>query len=210
MTGILSCIITEFSESNTPVLYIVAILIGGGSSITMVTSLSVTAELIGPRTERSALVYSVVTFLDKVVTGLVVILIEKLWVASQWSLYYFFSKTHHNRTESDLCFYRNCTEFLFRNVIQKWERMNSRRNITNIFSVLQKMFGQGTVSDLLQRHVVNRMCLIDAPWTSGFGFGRAMSNLTWLDWLSNLTNYNKFAVLWPLISTYLLIYYASK
>ncbi|XP_012264755.2 major facilitator superfamily domain-containing protein 12-like [Athalia rosae] len=78
LIGILSCIITEFAGNNTGVVYLVAILIGGGSSITMVTSLSVTAELIGPRTERSALVYSVVTFLDKVVTGLVVILIEKL------------------------------------------------------------------------------------------------------------------------------------
>lgn len=78
LIGILSCIITEFGGSNTAVVYLVAVLIGGGSSITMVTSLSVTADLIGPRTERSALVYSVVTFLDKVVTGLVVILIEKL------------------------------------------------------------------------------------------------------------------------------------
>jgi len=46
----------------------------------MVTALSVTAELIGSRTERSAFVYSIVTFLDKIVTGLVVIFIEKWWV----------------------------------------------------------------------------------------------------------------------------------
>ena len=45
----------------------------------MVTALSVTAEIIGPRTERSAIVYSIVTFLDKVVTGLVVISIERWW-----------------------------------------------------------------------------------------------------------------------------------
>lgn len=75
--GIFAAIVTEFTGSNTAIIYIVGILIGAGSSITMVTALSVTAELIGSRTERSALVYSVVTFLDKIITGLVVILIEK-------------------------------------------------------------------------------------------------------------------------------------
>lgn len=75
--GMISAVITEFGGNSATVIYINAILIGAGSSITMVTALSVTAEIIGPRTERSAIVYSVVTFLDKVVTGLVVIFIEK-------------------------------------------------------------------------------------------------------------------------------------
>ncbi|KAF7989858.1 hypothetical protein HCN44_008532 [Aphidius gifuensis] len=70
-------IITEYAGNYELVVYITAILIGIASSITMVTALSVTAELIGPRTENSALVYSIVTFLDKVVTGLVVIFIER-------------------------------------------------------------------------------------------------------------------------------------
>lgn len=77
ITGTLAAIVTEFAGSNTAVIYTVAILIGAGSSITMVTALSVTAELIGSRTDRSAFVYSIVTFLDKVVTGLVVIFIEQ-------------------------------------------------------------------------------------------------------------------------------------
>ncbi|KYN41517.1 putative MFS-type transporter C19orf28 [Trachymyrmex septentrionalis] len=76
--GITAAAVTEFVGSNSTVVYIVAILIGVGSSITMVTALSVTAELIGCRTERSAFVYSIVTFLDKIITGLVVIFIEKL------------------------------------------------------------------------------------------------------------------------------------
>ncbi|XP_018043899.1 PREDICTED: major facilitator superfamily domain-containing protein 12-like [Atta colombica] len=76
--GITAAVVTEFVGSNSTVVYIVAILIGVGSSITMVTALSVTAELIGCRTERSAFVYSIVTFLDKIITGLVVIFIEKL------------------------------------------------------------------------------------------------------------------------------------
>lgn len=75
--GIIAAVVTEFVGSNTAVVYIVAVLIGAGSSITMVTALSVTAELIGSRTERSAFVYSIVTFLDKIITGLVVIVIEK-------------------------------------------------------------------------------------------------------------------------------------
>lgn len=77
LVGIISAAITEYGGSSATIVYIVAVLIGSGSSITMVTALSVTAEIIGPRTERSAIVYSIVTFLDKVVTGLVVILIEK-------------------------------------------------------------------------------------------------------------------------------------
>ncbi|XP_051170327.1 major facilitator superfamily domain-containing protein 12-like [Leptopilina boulardi] len=77
ITGTLAAIVTEFAGSSTAVIYSVAILIGAGSSITMVTALSVTAELIGSRTDRSAFIYSVVTFLDKVVTGLVVIFIEQ-------------------------------------------------------------------------------------------------------------------------------------
>ncbi|XP_011494123.1 PREDICTED: major facilitator superfamily domain-containing protein 12-like isoform X1 [Ceratosolen solmsi marchali] len=77
LIGILAAAIVEFAGSSEAVMYSVAVLIGAGSSITMVTALSITAELIGPRTESSALVYSIVTFLDKVVTGLVVIVIEK-------------------------------------------------------------------------------------------------------------------------------------
>lgn len=77
LIGILAAIITEYAGNYELVIYLTAILIGIASSITMVTALSVTAELIGPRTENSAVVYSIVTFLDKVVTGLVVIFIEK-------------------------------------------------------------------------------------------------------------------------------------
>ncbi|XP_011637627.1 major facilitator superfamily domain-containing protein 12-like [Pogonomyrmex barbatus] len=75
--GIIAAIVTEFVGNSTTIVYLVAVLIGAGSSITMVTALSVTAELIGSRTERSAFVYSIVTFLDKIITGLVVILIEQ-------------------------------------------------------------------------------------------------------------------------------------
>jgi uncharacterized membrane protein YuzA (DUF378 family) len=75
--GILAAVVTELVGRNATLVYAIAVLIGTASSITMVTALSVTAELIGSRTERSALVYSIVTFLDKIITGFVVILIER-------------------------------------------------------------------------------------------------------------------------------------
>ncbi|XP_058805399.1 major facilitator superfamily domain-containing protein 12-like [Phymastichus coffea] len=78
LIGVTAALVAEFAGSSEAVLYSVGVLVGAGSSITMVTALSITAELIGPRTENSALVYSVVTFLDKVITGLVVIIIERL------------------------------------------------------------------------------------------------------------------------------------
>ncbi|CAH2050469.1 unnamed protein product, partial [Iphiclides podalirius] len=57
-------------------IYLVATLIGAGSSITLVSSLCVTADLIGPHTHQGASVYSIVTFADKLVTGIAVVAIE--------------------------------------------------------------------------------------------------------------------------------------
>ncbi|XP_057319545.1 major facilitator superfamily domain-containing protein 12-like [Microplitis mediator] len=77
LIGILGAIITEFVGNHEIVIYSIAILIGAASSITMVTALSITADFIGMKTENSALIYSIVTFLDKIITGLVVVFIEK-------------------------------------------------------------------------------------------------------------------------------------
>ncbi|OXU18369.1 hypothetical protein TSAR_003217 [Trichomalopsis sarcophagae] len=77
LIGMAAAGVVEFAGSGAAVMYSAGVLIGAGSSITMVTALSITAELIGTRTESSALVYSIVTFLDKIVTGLVVIVIER-------------------------------------------------------------------------------------------------------------------------------------
>ncbi|CAD0194839.1 unnamed protein product [Chrysodeixis includens] len=57
-------------------IYMVATLIGAGSSITLVSSLCVTADLIGPHSHQSAAIYSIVTFADKLVTGIAVVAIE--------------------------------------------------------------------------------------------------------------------------------------
>ncbi|XP_075973321.1 major facilitator superfamily domain-containing protein 12-like isoform X2 [Anticarsia gemmatalis] len=57
-------------------IYFVAALIGAGSSITLVSSLCVTADLIGPNSNHGASIYSIVTFADKLVTGFAVVAIE--------------------------------------------------------------------------------------------------------------------------------------
>ncbi|XP_047024303.1 major facilitator superfamily domain-containing protein 12-like isoform X1 [Helicoverpa zea] len=57
-------------------IYMVATLIGAGSSITLVSSLCVTADLIGPHSHQGAAIYSIVTFADKLVTGIAVVAIE--------------------------------------------------------------------------------------------------------------------------------------
>lgn len=51
-------------------------ILGAGSSITLVSSLCVTADLIGPHSHQGALIYSIVTFADKLVTGIAVVAIE--------------------------------------------------------------------------------------------------------------------------------------
>ena len=51
---------------------------GAGSSMTMVTSLCITADLIGSHTENGAFIYSAVTFADKVLNGVAVMIIEDL------------------------------------------------------------------------------------------------------------------------------------
>ncbi|XP_013194158.2 major facilitator superfamily domain-containing protein 12 [Amyelois transitella] len=63
-------------EANIAQIYLVATLIGAGSSITLVSSLCVTADLIGPHSHQSAAIYSIVTFADKLVTGIAVVAIE--------------------------------------------------------------------------------------------------------------------------------------
>lgn len=59
-------------------IYGVAVLLGAGSSITMVTSLCITGDLIGSHTENGAFIYSVVTFADKVLNGIAVMITEDL------------------------------------------------------------------------------------------------------------------------------------
>lgn len=66
-------------------IYGVAVLLGAGSSMTMVTSLCITAELIGSHTENGAFIYSAVTFADKVLNGVAVVIIEDVKCATSGS-----------------------------------------------------------------------------------------------------------------------------
>lgn len=59
-------------------LYGIALLFGAGSSITMISSLCITADMIGRHADQSGFIYSAVTFADKLITGIVVIVIEAM------------------------------------------------------------------------------------------------------------------------------------
>ncbi|CAH1639755.1 unnamed protein product [Spodoptera littoralis] len=79
LLSLLSCLwIAIAIDPNASIvqIYMVATLIGAGSSITLVSSLCVTADLIGPHSHQGAAIYSIVTFADKLVTGIAVVAIE--------------------------------------------------------------------------------------------------------------------------------------
>ncbi|CAL4144198.1 unnamed protein product, partial [Meganyctiphanes norvegica] len=57
-------------------LYIVTAFIGSGGSTMLVTSLSITADLIGPNVESGAFVYGAMSFTDKLSNGMVVMFIQ--------------------------------------------------------------------------------------------------------------------------------------
>lgn len=59
-------------------LYGIAVLFGAGSSITMISSLCITADMIGIHSNQGGFIYSAVTFADKLITGIVVIVIESM------------------------------------------------------------------------------------------------------------------------------------
>ncbi|XP_064093893.1 major facilitator superfamily domain-containing protein 12-like [Macrobrachium nipponense] len=58
--------------------YPVAVLLGIGGSVLLITSLSITADLIGENSEGGAFVYGFMSLLDKVSNGIVIMVIQKL------------------------------------------------------------------------------------------------------------------------------------
>lgn len=66
------------ASSSSYLLYLIAMLFGAGSSITMISSLCIIADMIGRHADQSGFVYSAVTFVDKLITGVAVIVIESL------------------------------------------------------------------------------------------------------------------------------------
>ena len=61
------------SKDNLPFknieIYFVALFIGSGGAGMLITSLSITAQLIGKNTESSAFVYGAISFVDKLSSG---------------------------------------------------------------------------------------------------------------------------------------------
>ncbi|KAJ0182484.1 hypothetical protein K1T71_001853 [Dendrolimus kikuchii] len=57
-------------------IFLVATLIGAGCSIMLVSSLCITADLIGHHSHQGAAIYSIVTFADKLFTGIAIIIIQ--------------------------------------------------------------------------------------------------------------------------------------
>ncbi|XP_055389354.1 major facilitator superfamily domain-containing protein 12-like [Condylostylus longicornis] len=79
--GLGACIWIALAHSTdiTPyMLYSVAMLFGAGSSITMISSICIIAEMIGRHVYQGGFIYSVVTFADKFITGIVIVIIESL------------------------------------------------------------------------------------------------------------------------------------
>ncbi len=67
----------EDDSYKTYYIYAVAAMVGTGGSILLITSLTITAGLIGPNTESSAFVYGAMSLSDKFSNGLAFILIQK-------------------------------------------------------------------------------------------------------------------------------------
>nr|XP_033813027.1 major facilitator superfamily domain-containing protein 12 isoform X2 [Geotrypetes seraphini] len=58
--------------------YGAAVVLGSGSAVILVTSLSMTADLIGDNTQSAAFVYGAMSFTDKVANGVAVVVIQSL------------------------------------------------------------------------------------------------------------------------------------
>ncbi|XP_062702999.1 major facilitator superfamily domain-containing protein 12-like [Aedes albopictus] len=69
---------TSAATFSTFELLVIASLFGAGSSITMISSLCITADMIGKHADQGGFIYSAVTFTDKLITGIVVVIIESM------------------------------------------------------------------------------------------------------------------------------------
>ncbi|XP_024878415.1 major facilitator superfamily domain-containing protein 12-like [Temnothorax curvispinosus] len=77
--AICACIWIQFGKGDMYIkyqIYVVATLLGSAGAIMLVTSLGVTADLIGKNTESGAFAYGIMSFADKLSNGLVVMLIQ--------------------------------------------------------------------------------------------------------------------------------------
>ncbi|XP_059621679.1 major facilitator superfamily domain-containing protein 12-like [Phlebotomus argentipes] len=80
LVGIAGCVLVILVSPSAAllILLVVAVLFGTGSSITMISSLCITADMVGENTDLGGFVYSAVTFADKLITGVAVLAIEAM------------------------------------------------------------------------------------------------------------------------------------
>lgn len=85
LISISGCVWITFSDAlQVNELFGIAALFGTGSSITQISSLCITADLIGDKSERSGLIYSIITVCDKLFSGIIIFVIEALWADICW------------------------------------------------------------------------------------------------------------------------------
>ena len=58
-------------------IYVVAVMLGTGGSTVLITSLSITADLIGNNTEGGAFVYGIMSLVDKFSNGIIIMVIQE-------------------------------------------------------------------------------------------------------------------------------------
>nr|XP_023021993.1 major facilitator superfamily domain-containing protein 12-like [Leptinotarsa decemlineata] len=81
LLGVVACIWIKFGQGSYYVdyyIYVVALLIGSAGSIVLVTSLGVTTDFIGEKTNSGAFVYGIMSFTDKLANGIAVVIIQYL------------------------------------------------------------------------------------------------------------------------------------
>ncbi|XP_065215095.1 major facilitator superfamily domain-containing protein 12-like [Planococcus citri] len=79
--ALLSCVCVYLDPSNSDdagYIYSASVFCGIGSAMTVITSLCIAANYIGKDTEYGAFIYGLITFSDKILTGLIIFSIESL------------------------------------------------------------------------------------------------------------------------------------
>ncbi|KAL3290055.1 hypothetical protein HHI36_023425 [Cryptolaemus montrouzieri] len=89
--GVAACIWVQYGQGTFYIsygIYVVAVLIGAAGSVVLVTSLGITADLIGDKTASGAFVYGIMSFTDKLANGVAVIIIQDLHRDATNKFYY--------------------------------------------------------------------------------------------------------------------------
>ncbi|KAK7076664.1 Major facilitator superfamily domain-containing protein 12 [Halocaridina rubra] len=127
-------------------LYGVASMLGAGGSIMLVTSLSITADFIGPNVESGAFVYGAMSFTDKLSNGIAVMVIQ------------------HFNPCTTCC--SKC-EYYFRDVIFFYCGGAAALSLFSLLTLLPTKIGART-SDVTEEHARDRRVLsIDVPDHNG-------------------------------------------